>query len=158
MANSSELLKYMIRERAKAVGLSIKDVAKKSKMSPPQLSRYLTTDKVPSLSVIDRLAAALDCQPWELIKPEGAKPTPEPKQAGNAELLAAVAKLQARVDELEAALRPERRSSAARPLLEAISHATPEEFDAILVAVEAIIGPIDTPPSESVTPKKTTHE
>lgn len=66
------------------------------------IQKYVKGETVPGFDQVDKIAEALGLQAWELIKPDGATPTP--KEPGNAELLEAMSKLQARIKELEAKL------------------------------------------------------
>lgn len=80
-------------------------LAKESNVTAPRLSVYLKGKQTPTLEVVERIAAALGCQPWELLKPDGAQAAPAPKEPGNEELLAAMQKQRATIVELQEKVR-----------------------------------------------------
>lgn len=66
------------------------------------MSKYLRRESTPGIDAIERISAKLGISLADLLGPTGSLPKPQPIEPGNVELLAAMAKLQARIDELEA--------------------------------------------------------
>lgn len=87
------------------------DFCRKSGISRAALEFWLASDRIPRLDQLDRIAAALGVQPWELLKPEEALPTP-PKPTPTVEGLTDVIKSQEK--EIEA-LKRELRAIEAIP-------------------------------------------
>jgi transcriptional regulator with XRE-family HTH domain len=66
-----------IRELAKARGLAIEKLADKSGLSQGHLWNVLSGRFQPTLKVIAKLAAGLEVDPLELLRPVGTAPDPE---------------------------------------------------------------------------------
>jgi transcriptional regulator with XRE-family HTH domain len=66
-----------VREAAAAKGLSINRLADFAGLSRGFVSEMLRGQKVPSLETVERIASALEVEPWRLLrdeKPPRAKP------------------------------------------------------------------------------------
>jgi transcriptional regulator with XRE-family HTH domain len=57
-----------LQARMDALGMNQSDLARKAKMPPVQAHKYVTGKTEPGLGAIIRLADAVDCEPWELLK------------------------------------------------------------------------------------------
>jgi transcriptional regulator with XRE-family HTH domain len=53
-------------------------LAKRARTSPTTLSSIENGKTATNLALIEAIADALGCAPWELLQPEGAKPSPDP--------------------------------------------------------------------------------
>lgn len=75
MSSSSEILAKKIDAALVEWGAKAK-LQRDAGISHSQLERYRDKRSDPTLATLDRLAEGMGFQPWELIKPEGASPTP----------------------------------------------------------------------------------
>lgn len=100
MPKSWEVLRNKLNIMATIRGFKA-DLARKMGIHSSLIQAYLDGTTTPGIDQIDRFAEALGLQTWELIKPDNAIATPMKKEPGNAELLAALVELQAKVQELE---------------------------------------------------------
>jgi transcriptional regulator with XRE-family HTH domain len=69
-ASLTRIFAARVREVAAAKGLSINKLADFSGLSRGFVSEVLRGAKVPSLVTVEQLAAALDVEPWELLRDE----------------------------------------------------------------------------------------
>jgi transcriptional regulator with XRE-family HTH domain len=82
MDTVAELLRKNIRAKMTAVGLDQKSLAAALEVKPPVVSRMLSPEgSAPTVDTLERIAGALDTTPWQLLQPEGAKPSPDPDLA-----------------------------------------------------------------------------
>lgn len=82
MANSTKHLAKALEDLFQSRGRGTKaDLMKKTGMSPSVLAGYLKAENSPSLDQVDRIADYFEISPWELLKPEGAQPTPSAAEA-----------------------------------------------------------------------------
>jgi transcriptional regulator with XRE-family HTH domain len=69
MTNLLYLLEQNIRRLLRENRWSQNDLAKKAGIQEPQLNRYLCGKTVPGITVVGKLADALQCDPRELFRP-----------------------------------------------------------------------------------------
>jgi transcriptional regulator with XRE-family HTH domain len=67
----------VVRERTRR-GLDQAELAKRAGTSPTTLSSIENGKAATNLALLERIAAALDCEPWQLLKPESAESAPSP--------------------------------------------------------------------------------
>lgn len=65
--NAKEMLKNRITEIRNARGLSIEELAERADMSPSYISRMARGERNITLKNLEKLAAALECQPEDLM-------------------------------------------------------------------------------------------
>ena len=65
-----ESLKYQVKMAARRKGIKLKDLAAEIEMHPTDFSQRLAGTKNLSLKDLERIAEALEVQPYELLKPE----------------------------------------------------------------------------------------
>lgn len=76
MSNLSELFIENVKRRMGSLEMTQADLAEAAGMAQPAINRYLTGKTEPGFDAICRLAAAMKCQPWQLLKPSDAKESP----------------------------------------------------------------------------------
>lgn len=67
MANLSILLIKNVEVQLRLLGINRSEMARRMDMKPSLLSRYLTGKMIPTLTVLDRMAKALNISPAHLI-------------------------------------------------------------------------------------------
>lgn len=68
--SSNELLRRNLRRRIDELGLSDAEIARRAKMLPQQLCRYLSGQRnVPIGNILDRICEAVDMEPHEVLAP-----------------------------------------------------------------------------------------
>jgi transcriptional regulator with XRE-family HTH domain len=117
--NSLELFRNSVKAELDRRKWSASRLAEGADLYPSQVSRYLSGHKDPSLPVVDRIAAALDKDAWELIKPAGADA--EKALHAVAKLAGEVAQLPADRAEILAAL-PSLQDAQVKAILRIIRH------------------------------------
>lgn len=133
MSKSAKVFQNYLKSWAEDRGF-IADFARKMRVKPPIFYRYMSGETKPSLEQLDRIADALELQPWELIKPDGALPTKAPTEE---ELLAMLKKRDTQIKELE------KQTEAIAKLPKEIIEAA-QLISESKVLQEAIIGYIET--------------
>lgn len=76
MSDLAKLFSANLAEAMVRGGLTQRELAEASGMAQPAVNRYLMGRTEPGLEAVQKLAAALNCGPWELLKPPGAVATP----------------------------------------------------------------------------------
>lgn len=66
--NSWDLLRFKLVELSKERGFKA-ELARKMGVAPSLIQNYVDGNRTPGLDQLDKFAAALGVQPWELIKP-----------------------------------------------------------------------------------------
>lgn len=59
-----------IRQRINRLNIDQRELARRADISEVTLSRYIQCHRLPSLDIVDRIAAALECEPEELLDPD----------------------------------------------------------------------------------------
>ena len=100
MTKLSNLLRNRLKAALDRRG-AVAEFVRKVGVSRTGVENWLAGKSSPNIENLESIAEALGVQPWELIKPEGALPTPAPESPAVEPLLEAVRRLEARVRELE---------------------------------------------------------
>lgn len=74
MNTSWDVARIKLENLAKTRGFKA-DLARRMGMGKSALQNYFDNNRTPGLDMIDKIAAALGVQAWELIKPSNAWPT-----------------------------------------------------------------------------------
>jgi transcriptional regulator with XRE-family HTH domain len=67
-----------IRERVAARGISLRTLAERADTSRSHLAAVLDGTRSPTVTWLCRIAAVLDCQPYDLMRPPRARPAGKP--------------------------------------------------------------------------------
>lgn len=62
-----QLFAKRIRQRINRLNIDQRELARRAGISEVTLSRYIQCHRVPSMEIIDRIAAALECTPGDLL-------------------------------------------------------------------------------------------
>jgi transcriptional regulator with XRE-family HTH domain len=113
-----------IRERARELGLSDAEVARRAGLSERRYGYYATEEREPNLGTLIRICEVLAASPNDLLLPEGKPPAQSGRQRLLARIIAATDELSVAELRLAACLiecvlehRPKRRQRAARQSL-----------------------------------------
>ena len=82
----------------------IADFCRKTNISRPTVDRWFKGERTPDLEALTKAAKYFGIQPWELLQPEGAIPTPAPQSPTVEALTKVIADQERRIKELEAQL------------------------------------------------------
>jgi len=63
------ILGAQLRRRAKDRGLSLYELADFAGIARSHIYQIVNGHRAPTLTTLDKLAAALECEPWELLAP-----------------------------------------------------------------------------------------
>lgn len=89
MTNSWETVLKKLNYLAETRGFKA-DLARRLGVHPSVVQNYLEGNRTPGIEFIDRFAAAVGIQPWELIKPSSSWPTSPKKLSATEHLEAAL--------------------------------------------------------------------
>lgn len=98
MSNALEQLRKRLNLFCQKRGAKA-EIRAKTGFSASQLDRYISGETVPGVDQLEKIAEALGVQPWELIKPEAALPTPQPNPPTVDALLAVIKEQEKRLEE-----------------------------------------------------------
>ncbi len=90
MSNTLDLLIKRLKPDLSEHG-AVSKFCRKTGFSRTAVDKWLKGMSAPTVDSLDQIAEALGIQPWELIRPEGALPTPQPVPPTVTELLDVIA-------------------------------------------------------------------